>query len=53
MRVQKVKASPSFVILQSASAQSLLSPKTKVLSDIDVKTGKYVFALQHCRYERR
>jgi hypothetical protein len=38
--LQIVKASPFFVILQSASAQSRLSPKTKVSSDMDVTTGK-------------
>ena len=43
----------TLVLALVASSVTLLSPKTKVLSDIDVKTGKYVFALQHCRYRRR
>jgi hypothetical protein len=44
--VQNVKVSPpfSFSILHSSSAQSRLSPKTKVSPDMEVRTGKYVSA---------
>ena len=53
--VRKVKLSSpsSFVILHSSSAQSLLRPNTKMSSDMDVRTGKYVPALMRRRYEER
>jgi len=42
--VLNVKVSPAFAILHSSSAQSRLSPKTKVSSDMEVRTGKNVSA---------
>ena len=50
--VQNVKASPPFSILHSSSAQSRLSPKTKVSPDMEVRTGKYVSALTRRRWKR-
>jgi len=42
--VLNVKVSSAFAILHSSSAQSRLSPKTKVSSDMEVRTGKNVSA---------
>ena len=39
-----VKLPPTVAILHSSSAQSRLSPKTKVSSDMEVRTGKNVSA---------
>jgi hypothetical protein len=51
VRKVKVSSPSSFVTLHSSSAQSRRRPNTKMSSDMDVRTGKYVPALVRRRYE--
>jgi hypothetical protein len=52
--VRKVKPSSpsSLVTLHSSNAQSRLRPNTNISSDMDVRTGKYLFPRVRRRYQR-